>query len=144
ADGNQGKNLDVVNCLFSACWEAEYFWPCETPGVLCVGALGANSRGEAGFSNFGTGGLRPADSVDLWAPGSLINVGLDPSDPAFATNPNGFKTVSGTSFSSPFAAGVAALILAANPALPGGTVESILLGTAQVAAITPAKANGTG
>src|SRR5439155_21603918 len=57
AAGNDGKNVDVVNCFFSACWEAEYFWPCETPGVLCVGALGANSRGEAGFSNFGTGGL---------------------------------------------------------------------------------------
>jgi hypothetical protein len=142
AAGNDAKDVDVVHCFFT-CWEAEFFWPCETTGVLCVGALGTSTRVEAGFSNFGTGGLDPGNSVDLWAPGSGIRVNLDPSSPGFSTNPNGVQLVSGTSFASPFAAGVAGLILAADPALGVNAVQNILLGSAQPATITASKTNGT-
>jgi hypothetical protein len=53
-------------------------------------------------------------------------VGPDPS-----TGP-GPQEVSGTSFSSPFAAGVAALVWAAEPSLSADAVESILISTAHI------------
>lgn len=69
-----------------------------------------STGGLANFSNYGT-------IVDFTAPGKGIHcMGIDGND----------ATVDGTSFSSPIVAGVAALILGKNPALPNYVVESIL------------------
>ncbi len=81
----------------------------EFPDVVVVAST-TSSDTKSGFSNFG--GL-----VSLTAPGSSVyssRVG------------GGFGTGSGTSFSSPIAAGVGAMIFAANPALGPDDVQEVL------------------
>jgi hypothetical protein len=114
--GNDGANVDAEDCFF-ACWEEAWHTPCENAGVICVGGLARSSTSRASGSNYG------AEQVDLFAPYTLI-VGPDPGV-------DETRSINGTSFSSPFAAGVAALIWAANPSLSAGQVRSILLDNAR-------------
>jgi hypothetical protein len=118
AAGNEGKNVDAEGCTLGVCWERTWHTPCENAGVICVGGLGGNSKNRASGSNYG------GDQVDIFAPYTLW-LGPDPASPG-----NQVQVLSGTSFSSPFAAGVAALIWAANPGLSAGAVEDILMNTA--------------
>ena len=69
---------------------------------------------KASFSAYG-------DYVALTAPGvGIYTTGSD----------GGYRAASGTSFSSPIAAGVAALMMAAKPSLTAAQVESLLYSTA--------------
>lgn len=85
----------------------------DNPYALTVGATD-QSDGHAAFSNTG-------DCVDLSAPGVQILT---------ATSGGNYGYGTGTSFSAPIVAGVAALALSANPALSGAQVQSILKQTA--------------
>jgi subtilisin family serine protease len=126
--GNSGTDVDTIHC-FIVCWEATFVFPCENTGVLCVGSLGVSgttvtSIPNAG-SNFGSGGLDPAASVDVWA----SNVSLvGPNDGAPA---NDISRFGGTSAAAPLVSGALALIWAANPAATANTVEALALGTAR-------------
>ncbi len=115
--GNDGKDVDAEDCFFG-CWEEARHWPCEGAGVTCVGGLARNSQEKTVNSNYGR------HDVDIYAPYGVL-VGPDPNNPG-----NIARAVSGTSFSSPHAAGVAALIWAADPTLPANDVERILFETA--------------
>jgi hypothetical protein len=130
AAGNDHNDVDDTDCfiLDDWCWEETWVFPCENGGVTCIGAIdtsaatrrgGGDPRSRASYSNYG------ASEVDLFAPGTLL-VGPDPT-----TGP-GARATSGTSFASPFAAGVAALVWAADPTLSADAVESTLLSTAHV------------
>ncbi|MBI3771860.1 MAG: S8 family serine peptidase [Gammaproteobacteria bacterium] len=81
--------------------------------LLSVGATDSNDI----IASFSTSG----SFVDLSAPG--VNI---PS----TNNAGSYSYWSGTSFSSPVVAGVAALVLAANPALSPAQVDNILITTA--------------
>lgn len=116
--GNSGVDVDKEDCTWGACWERTWYTPCENAGVICVGGTRPNNRQRASGSNFG------AEQVDLFAPYTMW-VGPDP-----ANTGNTARAISGTSFSSPFAAGVAALVWAANPNLSANQVENILISTA--------------
>ncbi len=116
--GNSGINVDSEGCTLGVCWERTWYTPCENAGVICVGGVRANSTQRASNSNFG------GEQVDLFAPYTLW-VGPDPANPS-----NHVRTINGTSFSSPFAAGVAALVWAADPSLSASEVEQILISTA--------------
>ncbi len=83
----------------------------DFPNSLTVGAT-TSADVRASFSNYGT-------YVDLVAPGAGI----------YTTTPGGYTSANGTSFSSPIAAGVAALIFAANPSLTPDECQSDLLST---------------
>ncbi|TCO62073.1 S8 family peptidase [Actinocrispum wychmicini] len=86
----------------------------RTPRALTIGALNDDGT-KAGFSNYGS-------SVDLWAPG--VNIPLVPNPGAMDGKP-----LSGTSFSAPLTAGVAAMVRAANPNLTMDQVRDTLVNT---------------
>lgn len=85
----------------------------ETNSAIVVGATTANDV-KAGFSNYG-------NVVRLSAPGEGIYT---------TAKGSGYTATSGTSFSSPIAAGVGALVMSANPKLSSVQVENILFSTA--------------
>ena len=85
----------------------------ENPYIISVSATDSADN-FASFSSYGS-------FVDLSAPGVSIYT---------TTRGGGYASASGTSLSSPIAAGVAALVMSANPALTPAQVESILETTA--------------
>lgn len=97
AAGNAG--MDIQN---------SWIFPCASAyGVICVGALATNSLNSAPFSNFGA-------VVDIWAPGTNVLIAPQPTfnGSNWQTNNglglNSLTPVSGTSYASPFTAGVVA------------------------------------
>lgn len=122
AAGNDGIDVDAEDC-FVVCWEEEWHAPCENAGVICVGGTAGNGWYRAENSNYGYEwcGKAPCE-VDIFAPYTVFT-GPDPGN-------GSIRKVSGTSFSSPFAAGIAALIWAANPSMNDTQVADTLLGQA--------------
>ncbi|WP_191621431.1 S8 family serine peptidase [Marinihelvus fidelis] len=146
AAGNDADNNDNQACIGDLCWETGVNWPCELSRTYCVGGLqtracfdpdpdengwcgGAASltpRQRAPGSNIGrvsdddTDIGSPGDpTVDIFAPYRVV-VGPRPG------NPSGVHVIQGTSFASPYVAGVAALVWATNPSLgPGDVLASL-------------------
>jgi serine protease len=102
--GNDGEDVDAEDC-FAVCWEEAWHMPCENDGVICVGGMASNERARDPNSNYGF------EAVKIWAP-FTVSIGPSPDNQG-----NLRQSVSGTSFSAPFVAGVAALVWAANPNL---------------------------
>lgn len=119
AAGNNGVDVDNGGGI-----EGSSILPCELSSVICVGGMNANSTLRAANSNFGS--KISGGTVDIYGPFTVF-VGPDPDNPA-----NVARSINGTSFSSPFVAGVAALVWAANPALSANQVRDILFDTAHV------------
>jgi hypothetical protein len=113
--GNAGEDINEEDC-FVFCWESAWWTPCENGGVACVAAMDAGAPFPRGDSNYGD------EELDIWGPGSVW-VGGDFSD----NSPHVFTA---TSAATPFVAGAAALIWAANPGLDNDGVERILYETA--------------
>ncbi|MFP2924188.1 S8 family serine peptidase [Pyxidicoccus sp. 3LG] len=96
---------------------ANTFVPCKaSEDVICVGALEYGTLQAKYYSNSGT-------SVDIWAPTDILTL------PDGATTPD-LKSHGGTSASTPFVAGVAAVMRAYDPTLTSAEVASILRATA--------------
>lgn len=110
AAGNNNKNKPV--------------FPCNFPGVICVGAMDAAGK-KLTSSNFG-------HKVDIYAPGenivSTIPVGLESQ----ILRVNGYDARNGTSHAAPYVAGLAALIKAENPDMPVSEVTKRILGNAKI------------
>jgi subtilisin family serine protease len=110
--------------------DVKYEFPANLQDALTVAATGEDD-GPSSFSNFG-------HLVDVAAPGG--GPGTDPSNiltlRASGTGTStyvvgtSYLRTSGTSFAAPHVAGVAALLLSANPALTVADVESIIRHTA--------------
>jgi hypothetical protein len=80
----------------------EHIQPCQISGVLCVGAID-NGTNTSSYSNYG-------GTLGIWAPDNIL-VGAD------GGNPNGTMIFGGTSASTPFTAGIVAMMKAINPGL---------------------------
>jgi thermitase len=89
------------------------YYPAACTHAVAISATDSNDR-LASFSNFGSW-------ITLSAPGTNILT---------TANGGGYGFWNGTSFASPIAAGVAALILAANPALTNDAVLTLMKDTA--------------
>jgi thermitase len=85
----------------------------QTTSLITVAATDS-ADARTIWSNYG-------DVVRLAAPGASIYT---------TTKGGGYGAVSGTSFSAPIAAGVAALVMAAQPSLSSSAVETLLTSTA--------------
>lgn len=82
-------------------------WPATSPHVYAVGAT-ANNGTRASFSSYGTG-------LDFMAPGDDIITTDRTGSAGYSSGDTAM--VDGTSFASPYAAGVAALLLSREPSL---------------------------
>jgi len=112
AAGNEGPTARTIGS------------PSAASKVITVGA-GADA-GERGFflASFSSRGPTADDRIkpDLWGPGVRIQS---------TSRSGGYTSLSGTSFASPFVAGVVALMLQANPSLKPAKIKSILIQTAE-------------
>lgn len=91
-------------------------YPASAPFVNGIAALTSTGT-RAGFSQFGVG-------TDFSAPGaSVLSTDITGAGGYVAGD---YATVSGTSFASPYSAGVAALILSKNSTLTAAQVEGIM------------------
>lgn len=119
--GQASQDVDHETCYF-VCVEEAVHKPCEFDGVICVGGLRSGSH-DRDINSYYCLDQRDEGicDVDLYAPFTVYR-GVQPSTPG----DNSARLTQGTSFSSPYAAGVAALIWAANPSLNNVQIEGIL------------------
>ncbi|MFW5697280.1 MAG: S8 family serine peptidase [Fimbriimonadaceae bacterium] len=100
-------------------------FPANDPNVIAVGSS-FRSGERSSFSTYGP-------EIELVAPGSQIltldRTGADGYNSS--TISGDYHLITGTSFSSPYAAGVAALVLSVNPDLPPAQVAQIMRETAR-------------
>lgn len=109
AAGNESENLDNTSQFPSRYYKNKK----EAPNWMEIGASswGKDTAFVASFSNYGK------KSVDVFAPGVEI----------YSTTPNNeYENLQGTSFSSPIASGVAALIWSYFPDLTTAQVKNII------------------
>jgi hypothetical protein len=95
-------------------------YPASISSVNAVGSIDSNGV-RSSFSNFGTG-------LTFMAPGRSIQT-TDRTG-AVGYSATDYHLISGTSFASPYAAGVAALAISMTPSLTSSEIESLLKATA--------------
>ena len=118
--------------------------PANAPDVIAVGAVN-NDYSRASFSDYAASG----PTVDLMAPGgtSTLALGCKNILSTFTRDDFGsseYGCLAGTSMASPFAAGVAALVLSQNPNLSPQQVKAKLTGSAQFSAFMNRAEYGAG
>ncbi|WP_256081669.1 S8 family serine peptidase [Massilia sp. YIM B04103] len=106
----------------------------KSKGGLLFVAAGNNNRDEGYAPTTSMISVSATDSADARSSfssyGSFVSLSA-PGSYIYTTNMSGgYSAWNGTSFASPVAAGVAALMMSANPALDGGKIESLLYATA--------------
>lgn len=114
--GNEVAARDIKasgGLLFWASGNANAWVPGKQPNLIIVGST-TSSDNRSSFSNFGP-------SLDIVAPGSGVRS---------TQISGGYGNSSGTSFASPIAAGVGAMIFSANPLLRPDDVQDILFRSA--------------
>jgi serine protease len=132
SDGRDGRGTLVV---FAAGNENRMLGDDELeaiPGVLTVGASN-NFDEAAAFSNYGP-------SVDVVAPAGTVTTDISGAD---GDNDGDYTDLfGGTSSACPLAAGIAGLVMSANPSLSASDVEQLLISTSRRARYATPDADG--
>lgn len=111
------KNAGVVNFASSGnSGNTSIGFPASAAAVNAVGASNRNGQ-KASFSSYGTKLSFVAAGQSVYTTDRTGTNGYGSGD---------YTTVDGTSFSSPYAAGVAALIISVNPSLTATQIETIM------------------
>jgi subtilisin family serine protease len=114
------RNAGVVNFASSGnSGNTTIGFPASTSSVNAVGASSRNGQ-KASFSSYGSKIAFVAAGQSIYTTDRTGTNGYGSGD---------YITIDGTSFSSPYAAGVAALIISANPSLSAAQVETIMKNT---------------
>ncbi len=127
ADMAVGRGIVVVNSAGNNGYNASHNTlnaPADGDSVLTIGAVNPDGS-RSGFSSVGpTTSVPPRIKPDVMAQGSGVRI-------ASSTNPTGYSNYgSGTSFSCPLAAGVAALLVHSNPQASPVQIADALRSTA--------------
>ena len=117
-------DVDDKDCILDLCWEDTSWVPCENDHVICVGGMQKDSTALDARSNWGT--ATDEHTVDIYAPMEIYVPYLQ--DYGLPAGRN--WSAPGTSFSSPFVAGVAAMVWAADPTLSADDVWNKVQSTA--------------
>jgi subtilisin family serine protease len=111
------RNAGIVNFASSGnSGNMTIGFPARSTGVVAVGASSRNGQ-KASFSSYGAKLAFVAAGQSIYTTDRTGTDGYVSGD---------YTMIDGTSFSSPYAAGVAALIISANPSLSAAQVESIM------------------
>ena len=102
--------------------DPHFVHPCIEDHVICVGALNNDATTKIGYSNFGR--------VSIFAPTNIPVMSQPASNDSNPNGPAAPRSFGGTSASTPFVAGVAAMMKAVNPNLNSDQVNQILQDTA--------------
>jgi subtilisin family serine protease len=100
----------------------EVTYPCAYDGVLCVGAI-TNTGAATPFSNYG-------GNVDILAPGDGIISTFPTQVESETLRIQGYDILSGTSQSSPYIAGIAAILKSAYPTITANEIKARLFASA--------------
>jgi serine protease AprX len=127
ADMAAGRGIVVVNSAGNNGYNASHNTlnaPADGDSVLSIGAVNPDGS-RSGFSSVGpTTSIPPRIKPDVMAQGSGVRI-------ASSTNPTGYSNFgSGTSFACPLAAGVAALLVHADPQAGPVQIANALRSTA--------------
>ena len=114
------------------------FTVARAAGILIVSAAGNTGIGTRSYpaSLNGVVSVAAVDASDHHVDWSTFNSAVDLSAPGVdilstsAFDPRGYESVSGTSFSSPIVAGIAALVWSARPTLTVDQLEAVLRASA--------------
>ena len=99
--------------------------------VVAAGNSGANDGSSATSAMIPVSATEGGDLLTSWSSHGSYVVLAAPGAGIWTTGSDGgYRSMSGTSFSSPITAGVVALVMAAKPTLSSSQVESLLFSTA--------------
>lgn len=129
--GNSQSSQDLINSypniVFLAAAGNDGVSTQKYPGaydnVICVGSVNSDDS-RSSFSNYNAG----TDWVDIASPGGYSNGGLLSS---VYTTGSGYARMGGTSMATPFAAGLAGLMLSLNPSLSPAEVEACMISSGE-------------
>lgn len=123
------RNVTVVVSAGNS-YREEWRNPAQLPGVIASAALDINNE-KSDFSTYGRHISVAAPGVDVMLASPLfINEDGSRKSGATASGGSGYQLISGTSFSGPYTAGTAALILGAKPDLDPYQVRRLMEETA--------------
>ena len=126
AGNDEGQDALNANC-FSKITE-----PIIKNQILVVGGASKTSSGYSFSKSINSKPYNYGNRIDVVAPSSAYSTVPPNANSSWGSGRREYKSEAGTSQASPYIAGVAALVWAANPSLSGAEVKQILVDAATI------------